>query len=386
MTILNIAAARSCLAEIGIPEDCLCKLTEVLRQIAASDELKRLFTSYYRDEVLSGRWKQKWSIVRPHHPLIYQTFGAEFSLFYLLCCLERLYDAKEEYAARGYPHSLYVRTMGDIAYWIRYWRDTYGTYCFPNIGWIWQHLSCELFQLGAFQFRLITYEGDIVAFVDARNQRTMVFRSSPCDINKNGDVVGAGGGDSEPAFRTSYDEDNEVVRANLVTPYGKVTPETVTLKKAEWQCVFRTGSDILDFHIPRIDALTTEVCVETLNLAERFYATHFKERPPVGLLGMPSWLFAPQLQDMLGRETNIVKFQREFFLLPHAGSYRSIWNFVFSPATTLATAPRDTSLRRKVIEYIENKRPLFDLGGLYLQPFHEWGAQRYMTDYDNEVQ
>jgi len=194
--------------------------------------------------------------------------------------------------------------------------------------------------------------------------------------------VGADGTNDPRSFTNTFFEDKEHIVGNYITPYGKVLNRVIFLKKSNWSCVFEHGSHILEFHIPRMKALTLDLCKESFIAADEFFSSHFILKNPLGLLANHTWLFTPQLQEFLEPESNLVRFQREFYLLPYKGEKSSAWEFIFDHKLSISNAPRDTALREKVLHYLESGKSLFDLGGIYLHSFKEWGSQKYMTSYD----
>jgi hypothetical protein len=129
-------------------------------------------------------------------------------------------------------------------------------------------------------------------------------------------------------------------------------------------------------------ALTLELCKESFVAANNFFSSHFILKNQLGLISNHTWIFTPQLQEFLERESNLVRFQREFYLFPYKGEKSSAWEFIFNPKLNTSNAPRDTALRKKVLHYLESGKSLFDLGGVYLHSFKDLGSQKYMTSYD----
>jgi hypothetical protein len=76
----------------------------------------------------------------------------------------------------------------------------------------------------------------------------------------------------------------------------------------------------------------------------------------------------------------VVRFQREFYLFPFPGGPGFLWNFVFGEKITdPAAAPRDTSLRRAVLDWLAAGNELFDLPGVAFHSPDAWGSQPYMS-------
>jgi hypothetical protein len=83
-------------------------------------------------------------------------------------------------------------------------------------------------------------------------------------------------------------------------------------------------------------------------------------------------------------DSNIVRFQREFYLYPHPGSPDFLWSYVFGEKyKDVAAAPRDTALRSAVLDWLEAGNELFDLPGVMLHGPDQWGTQPY---YPKEIQ
>lgn len=117
----------------------------------------------------------------------------------------------------------------------------------------------------------------------------------------------------------------------------------------------RPGGLSLELHIPDFRGpLTPSACDRSIDAAHVFFATHFPgERPAVA--ACHSWLLDRQLAALLPAGSNIVAFQRRFtpayeVLTP---SDDEPLDFVFDdPALPLDQLPRDTTLRRVVLDHL----------------------------------
>jgi hypothetical protein len=113
----------------------------------------------------------------------------------------------------------------------------------------------------------------------------------------------------------------------------------------------------LALHIPEAGPLTPEACDESFRYAREFFARHFPDEP-YRTVTCGSWLLDPQLADYLPPESNIIRFQRRFRLLPggHDGK-EDVLRFVFRTLTTpLAELPRRTTLERAVTDHLRAGR------------------------------
>ena len=68
-------------------------------------------------------------------------------------------------------------------------------------------------------------------------------------------------------------------------------------------------------HVPPIGPLDPTASEESIAAAGQFFAQHYPEEP-VTLFSCTSWLLDPQLAEYLRPESNILRFQRRFTLLP----------------------------------------------------------------------
>ncbi len=155
-----------------------------------------------------------------------------------------------------------------------------------------------------------------------------------------------------------------------------------------WEPVLRRGDPILEVHIPAGGGMTPAACQESMARAVEFFPRHFPERPFVGF-ACGSWILNPQLHEIYrpGRDgvSNMVLWQRQLYLFPlvNGPDTRSGLTFVFGvPDVDPATAPRDTSLRRALLEHIDGGGRL--LGGgmfLLLEEFARYGQQPYRAQW-----
>ena len=117
---------------------------------------------------------------------------------------------------------------------------------------------------------------------------------------------------------------------------------------------FRRGDLALELHIPEQGPLTPGACDRSLQWAREFFPVHFSaERYQVATCA--SWLLDDQLASYLAPDSNIIRFQRRFSLLPGGGNGdEDILMFVFRrAAANINELPRRTSLERAVVGHLE---------------------------------
>lgn len=120
---------------------------------------------------------------------------------------------------------------------------------------------------------------------------------------------------------------------------------------------FRHGDPALGVHIPEHGPMTPEACDASFALARDFFARHFPEHGArVATCG--SWLLDEQLAEYLPADSNIIKFQRRFHLMPGGwDSDDSIVQFVFRRVNAaLDELPQRTTLERAIVQHLRAGR------------------------------
>ena len=120
--------------------------------------------------------------------------------------------------------------------------------------------------------------------------------------------------------------------------------QTAHLPLAEWEPALQPGDSVLDMDIPAGGGMTPEACRHSLSAARDFFAERFPETKPKAVV-CGSWLFNTQLEEVLGPEANLVKFQRELYLYPVPSSGQDGLWFIFLQAAEGGLRPVDGAAR-----------------------------------------
>lgn len=391
--LLNDARLRYWCDRIDLPGDAVNELAQVAEAVRESDSLLRIFTDFHEKTAIQNEWYRDWSEL-PVDPGVQAVFGERSSMFYLLAYLAALPHTEREYLRRGISLDIFHDTMLDFLFYIGDAYELEGRWGYHHFMWIWRHLNCKLFRLGRLQYMLRDFEDQVTAFRNRNDGRIQMLADPGLALRSDGYALGAGNlpkeappflnesKHEEAGWQPVYEVLTDGWKGNPISPYGFVLRQPTFLSRADWELVLKQGDTILDIHIPRKDRFSVEACRDSLYQAFEFFNHQFPEQPFKALF-CHTWFFTIQLQQILPAESNIIRFQREFYLYPFPGSLGFLWGFVFGDGkTNLAIVPRDTSLRRSVLDWIENGKELFDLPGLYFQSPAEWGSQLYMSQWD----
>jgi hypothetical protein len=304
---------------------------------------------------------------------------AKSTLFYLIVYMAALPHTSREYRRLGISREILLDTAYDITIWMNNAYDVHGAWSFYQFPWIYRHLDCKLFRLGRLQFALETFEGHIFAFRHRKSGHVLLLGDPTIPLRADGYAEGAGGTAAveDERWFAVFEATPAGWRGNRIAPQGYTLREEVFLLRSEWEPVLKDGDTILDLHIPRGEKMTMEACHDSFTRAFTFFPEHWPERPFKGVY-CHTWFFTPQLQQLLPPESNLVRFQREFYLYPYPGGPSFLWDYVFgAKITDPATAPRDTSLRQAVLDWLAAGKELFDLPGVMLHRPEQWGTQPY---------
>jgi hypothetical protein len=169
---------------------------------------------------------------------------------------------------------------------------------------------------------------------------------------------------------------------NPISPLGFAERRIVALPLNEWRLVLSPGDPVLNIHMPAGSPMDFDQCGESFGQALDFFLRHFPDRP-FAAFACSSWLLDSQLDGPMPPTSNIVRFQRQVYLLPSPSGGGSTLERVFGSADVdLAAAPRDTALRRAVIEIVERGGHIRS-GRCVIFPEDlrtgAWGAERYRS-------
>ena len=296
----------------------------------------------------------------------------EPSHFYYLSYLSALPWTLERYHSLGIPEEIFDHTITQLPFLFLEKHDVTGRWVFVGFCWIWRLLSCDLFRLGRIQYMAIPYNRAEKVFRNNKDGSLVMLCDPDMELRADGWANGAGGNADPEPWKGKYEETEEYWLGNPVHRKGYVLKAPVKLKKGQWELALQQGDCVLDMHIPQDGAFTPSQCRASVAMAEEFFARYF---PDVHFKGLHchTWLFTAQLEEFLPKGSNILEFRNEFHLMPSAGNIEFLWGFVFGEGYTRENAPRDTTLRRAVMEHIDRGGEVFDLAGVALQGSKGWG-------------
>lgn len=371
------AIRRSC-DFAGLPAAAHSTLLKAACRIEASPDLRALawhcqHVLYEVFEFPAWRNTRRWPDPIP-------TLGDLSGAFYLLIALDAIPRMLEVHRQLGIPEPISRAGCSHYPASLQRFSDRQDgrTGMRPAaLYWLRNHVCGDLFRLGRLEFMVKPFGGRLVAWRHRRTRAVTALAAAGVAFDDAG-VIAA---EKESAtWGALLDETDETVTGTPISPLGHAEPNPVTLSRSEWEPALRPGDPILEVHIPAGGDMTPQRCRASMQQALEFFPRYFPHKPFVGF-ACGSWILNPELDRIYRPDSNMVLWQRELYLYPLANhpDSRSGLHFVFgTDDVDPATAPRDTSLRRALLDHLSAGGRL--LGGgmfLLLEDFTHFGTQVY---------
>lgn len=276
-------------------------------------------------------------------------------LFYGLVVLAGLHDLHAAHHMKGVPDDVTVDTLSDLDRWTEEYRRRYGVWGFDKIQWLEGHFDCRIFHLGRLQFEMRTWDFDFSFFRNQYDQRVVAMTPDGALFRTDGQFDGANGQLDAEAWRSQFRMGHKIIRGNPVSPEGRAVREFVSLPTVEWELALKPGDPTLGVHIPEGDKLTPESCRDSFEHAVAFFSMYFPEHD-YKVFDCDSWLLDAQHAAYLDATSNIVQFQRRFYLLPRPDTTaeQTLERVFGGRFTDLDCAPLETSLQRHIVSHMRN--------------------------------
>ncbi|MBT5059661.1 MAG: DUF5596 domain-containing protein [Gemmatimonadetes bacterium] len=367
----------------GLPESLDAPLQDVASQIIGSDDLRRLFRHcqglIYDDlgfnVVDSRNWPQQVEIL-----------GEETSLFYLLVALGAIPRMQAIHQQMGIPEQVTRDTCTHFPAALERYRLRTGKL---GVGpealyWLRNHTTGSLFCLGRLEFMLKPFRGPLTAWRHRSSLRVIALATEGNDYDAEGLV--AGEQITSDGWTSAFSESSDKVSGSPISPTGYAQRKGVDLPLDEWERVLSYGDLIYEVHIPEGGGMTRAAVKDSMQQATEFFPRHFPQQQAVAF-ACSSWILNPELEHVYHAESNMVRWQRELYLYPTWSGTRAGLHFIFGSGDfDLQTAPRDTSLRRALLDHVAADGRLIG-GGMFLllEDFEHYGEQVYRAKWPHTL-
>lgn len=167
--------------------------------------------------------------------------------------------------------------------------------------------------------------------------------------------------DDTDSFTASLEETDDAYIGYPFDEHGKIKREKVTLKKDEWHVKLKGGDRVVSIHIPRGGDFDDKTVQETLDYARVFLDKCYPDYENKAFF-CASWLLDHQIGELLGNDSNIVKFGNRYRRMHTKNPGTDAITFVFNvndkkyTLDDLNELPENTRLERTLKKhYLDGK-------------------------------
>jgi len=310
-------------------------------------------------------------------PVPIDRLGDQAALFSSVAFLTGARHVYAMHESLGIPADVTSHTLSDIDIWLKDYYNRHGKWGMSEAGWMVNHFTGRLFWLGRLQFVADQFPGQLRVYRNRDTHNVVAFVETGTKVRSDGQINGSNDVFDEHAWTATLIVDERRITGYRVSHLGYVHAEQIELPACEWQQALAPGDAILVVHIPASGKMDYDECGESLRWAVDFYHRHFPGYDFSGFATV-SWLLDPQLEKLLPPESNIVRFLSEFYLYPMKSDDGQTFVRIFgSKPENLASAPRDTALRRAVLDFVSAGNQMRMGGGFILVDDLDWGNTPY---------
>ncbi|MBM4048481.1 MAG: hypothetical protein FJ279_25540 [Planctomycetes bacterium] len=362
-----------------LPQDITQAVLTAARRITADDALSALawwcHHSLFRVE---GKRPEvhKW-------PLLTAALDRDAGMFYVLVLLSGTPRMQAAHEARKIPADIRRATALDLkrCMTLEDYPQEFGAWGITPrfVNWLMNHWRGHLYSLGRLQFIPSVFRGRVRAFRHRASRTVVALSEAGVRYRADGQIDGAGGVlDKEAAWTSSLTITDHEIVGHPIAPTSYAMQKPLRLPANEWKQVLAPGDPVLDIHIPTGGPMDFQRCGESIHQALDFFPRHFPDKPFVAIM-CHSWILDAQFERLLPPTSNLVRFQKEVYLFPIAGSSEGVLRLIFGLKhyKDLAHAPRKTTMQRAFARHVESGGH-FRGGGCFLFPEDlNWGSQFY---------
>lgn len=297
-------------------------------------------------------------------------WGELADLFPALVHLTGLNHLIQLHRAHGFSPQLTRAAADDLVVRMEKFHARHGRWGTTDVrNWFGRHLRLKLFTLGRLQFEYSSFQLPYMAITNGGGA-VVVLLEAGNRMRADGQFACADGGiavDDGDNWSSTLCETEDAWIGHRIHHDGWADRQVQRYRKSEWRVFLRRGDGVLTVHIPERGRLEPSACVESFELAQRFFPRHYPDLSPQAFVCI-SWLMDPQLARVLNDRSNLCQFLSLFHCVPRPrADDQQLFERVFDGKRTLADMPRDTTLRRRICAEIEAGRRWRTAGGI--RPF-----------------
>jgi hypothetical protein len=351
----------------GLPLSLDFDLKLVAEIIADSLDLKLLAWHTYRRMYTLPEDNSQFN----DWPELKDVLGEKAGLFFLIIAMAMVPHTKNAHEKLSVP----INVTKDTCQQIRHFTDNYRRdnpdqwgLLLRQLYWLRHYPRAQIFRIGRFEYKVEAKNINIRVIKNKKNSQIKALARDGLRLNVEGYMLPVDNLPEKGEFNSTLILDEKLIKGHIVSPTsGSVSIELKTFSLSEWEIILWKGDWVLDLHIPAGGSMTLDLCKDSFNKAFKFFDQYLPSKIAKAII-CHSWVFSPVLSQIIKPKSNLIYLQEIVNLYPIPKNSRDGFFFLFGSASEnaqISDFPRDTSLQRSILEYIENGNSWFG-GGMFL--------------------
>lgn len=185
-----------------------------------------------------------------------------------------------------------------------------------------------LFKFDRYEFELRPMAGKVIYLKNKKTGKIVPVMLEGT-FHRDGLVLGSTGyKDPEGSFEAEFAQTEDCYYGHGVENC-RALAQRGAYPKNEWECVLKPGDQTVAIHIPAGADITDAYVMEAIRNVRPYIRQNYPGWDPVALYS-GSWLFDPNLADIVGENSKIVRFGNLFIRHPIFTPGTSVFSFVFN--------------------------------------------------------
>ncbi|WMJ87004.1 acyltransferase domain-containing protein [Anaerocolumna sp. MB42-C2] len=253
--------------------------------------------------------------------------------------------------------------------------------------WDMNFYTCAIFLMDRFLFIPCRFEDNFTMYRNVKTKKVIALRFAGEEFRRDGQLNGINEVyDEYGKFTSEWEEGENSITANPISPMGYVKNKKITLNKNEWKSELQQGDILLALHVPSGPGYNTARLKNSMQLALEFYDKYFPELAIKGFWS-ESWLYDSRLSLVLDNDkSNIIRVQRQFYLYPIKEGDSMLRYEVFGDwKADPNKVELKTTLQKAARDYMKTGRRFNTLSMVVLrEDMNKVGSDTYLTREDIE--
>ena len=272
--------------------------------------------------------------------------------------------------ARGFSEEYIRFTLSKIEFGVADYENRYGAPGYELLYWNQLIIDGKLFRVGRLELELRdNCPAGVSVFENGKGERVML--ADGVKLHKSGYALGTIFYEDETdAWEAVIEETEDTFTGHPFDGKGFVLRDTRTLKKSEWRRILSPKDKVISIHIPADGKLDHAAVRATYAEMKKFLATYFPDFAYRAFY-CGSWLLDTTLEELLGSNSNIVLFGKDFARTVALDTGYGVFRFAFRVAGKPGTdypfsdLPEHTRLLKAIKTHYQNGRGIYALGGVF---------------------